>query len=398
MLNRRDLSGYDGATLRSWIDAVLTEIGPRESCSAAERALAERLADEWQGLGFRVQRHTFRCCPRAFLGTVPMAAALYLLGAAGLALGLGWATAAVLFGLSAVILVAEVLFYCELTDPLFAAKEGVNIVGRIAPRGEVTRRVVVSAHMDSAYEFNLWYWFKNAAIPIMTLGFLAPVFACGVSALAAFAAISASWPLIAIVALSPIQVLHLVWHTYRLVPGAMDDLAGVSVLVGLGRALARAREDGTLPAQTEVLLLGASSEEAGLRGMKRYVADHEDELKRIPTFGLFVDGVYDERHLTIVSRELLVRAKHDPRLVGIARACAAELGYEARTGWIPLGASDGATFARAGISSLALLCQDNTQLVPNYHTRLDTLEHVRPESIDTMLSLVRAMIDRLDKA
>ena len=54
----------------------------------------------------------------------------------------------------------ELARYNELVDPLFAEAEGTNIVGVISPRGERKRRVLVSAHQDSAYEFNLWYWFK----------------------------------------------------------------------------------------------------------------------------------------------------------------------------------------------------------------------------------------------
>jgi hypothetical protein len=37
-------------------------------------------------------------------------------------------------------------------------------------------------------------------------------------------------------------------------------------------------------------------------------------------------------------------------------------------------------------------------LVPNYHTRRDTLEHVRPASLGVMLEMVLAMTRRLDAA
>lgn len=45
----------------------------------------------------------------------------------------------------------------------------------------------------------------------------------------------------------------------------------------------------------------------------------------------------------------------------------------------------------------ALACQDATRLVPNYHTRLDTIEHVRPQSLSVMLQLVLDMIEEIDR-
>jgi aminopeptidase-like protein len=35
-------------------------------------------------------------------------------------------------------------------------------------------------------------------------------------------------------------------------------------------------------------------------------------------------------------------------------------------------------------------------LVPNYHTRLDTLERVRPDSLAVMLQVVLDMIEEID--
>ena len=55
--------------------------------------------------------------------------------------------AAALFALLAL----EVLRYRELIDPLFAEARGENVVGVVKPSGDVARRVIVSAHQDSAY-------------------------------------------------------------------------------------------------------------------------------------------------------------------------------------------------------------------------------------------------------
>ena len=63
----------------------------------------------------------------------------------------------------------------------------------------------------------------------------------------------------------------------------------------------------------------------------------------------------------------------------------------------PLGATDAAAFTLAGIPSTCILCQDTSKLVPHYHTRLDTAEKVRPESLSVTLQLVIDMIQRIDE-
>ena len=55
-----------------------------------------------------------------------------------------------------------------------------------------------------------------------------------------------------------------------------------------------------------------------------------------------------------------------------------------------------AAFAAAGLSSVCLIAQDSTRLVPNYHTRLDVIEHVRPQSLAILMQLVLDMIERID--
>jgi Zn-dependent M28 family amino/carboxypeptidase len=196
--------------------------------------------------------------------------------------------------------------------------------------------------------------------------------------------------------LYPFVGLNLFFHTYSVVPGAMDDLAGISVLTGVAQALTPAAGDEPLLAGTEVRVIGMSSEEAGLRGAKRYVEAHRRELSEVPTYGLFVDGVYDERFLTVLNREIFTGARHDPRLVRMGQEVAQQRGWHMHEHTLLLGATDATPFSLAGVPSVALLCQDATRLVPNYHTRLDTLDYVRPASLGVMLQVVLDMIQRID--
>lgn len=383
-----------------FIDAVLHEIGARESCTENEKRLGRRLLELWRNLGLETRSESFTCHPRAFLGFIPFAALLYLAATILYWSAPLWGALAAFLAL--VVTVVELLRYRELIDPLFPVATGENVVGIWRPAGKVQRRVVISAHQDSAYEFNLWYFLKNASIPIMVVGFVAPAvpFLGGLAKwLAGSGAEAPIFETIGWVAMGlyPVVGLNLFFHTYTVVPGAMDDLAGVSVLCGMASALTDAQREGApLCNTTEVVLLAASSEEAGLRGAKRYAEAHHVEHTALPTFGIFVDGVYDERHLTVIYRELFTGAHHDPRLVSLAKNVAAEHGWPVRQHMIPLGATDATAFTLAGVPSVALLCQDATKLVPNYHTRLDTIEWVRPQSLSVMLQLVADMVRRID--
>lgn len=388
-------------SMYAFVRTVLEEIGARESCSENERRLGRRLADAWRGLGLDVRTETFTCNPKAFLGFIPLSAILYLLATITY-----WVWPFLCFVLAAVsfaLLFFELLRYRELVDPLFPEAQGENVIGVLAPAGEVKRRIVVSAHQDSAYEFNLWYFLKNAAIPVMVVGFtaaLVPLFGGLLKSILGAGNDSHAFNVVGFVAMGlyPIVGLNLFFHTYAVVPGAMDDLAGISVVDAVARALTDARRDGGNPLEsTEVVVLAVSAEEAGLRGAKRFAARHGDALHATPTFVVNVDGVYDERHLTIIHRELTTGVRHDPRLVRLARERAEARGRAIHQHVIPLGASDATAFAQAGVPTVTLLCQDATRLVPNYHTRLDTIDHVRPESLSVMLQLVLDMIEAIDR-
>lgn len=383
----------------AFVRDVLEQIGARESCSENERRLGRRLVDEWRALGFDVRTESFTCNPKAFLGFIPIATLLYLLATIAY-----WVWPFVCFVLAAASFAMtwfELLRYRELVDPLFATAQGENVVGVMKPAGEVRRRVIVSAHQDSAYEFNLWYFLKGAAVPVMVIGFtavLVPMIGGLLKSVLDAGNDSHAFNVVGFVAMGlyPIVGLNFFFHTYSVVPGAMDDLAGISVVTGVGRALTDARRDGRALENTEVVLLALSSEEAGLRGAKRFAERHREELHATPTFVVNVDGVYDEQHLTVIDRELTTGVRHDPELVRLARDCATARGRTIHQHLIPLGATDATAFAHAGVRTVALLCQDATRLVPNYHTRLDTLDHVRPESLSVMLQLVLDMIERLD--
>ena len=387
--------------MHDMIRKVVDEIGPRPPCGPQERMLGDMLVKEWKPVCDKVEKHKFRCSPYAFLGFMPFAVLLYMGGVAAY-----WFYPQLALALSALgtaLLLFEFVRYKEFVDFLFPKADGESIIGTIKPKGKVKRRVIVCGHMDSAYEFNIWLVLKNAAIPVMIVGIVG-VLTLFFGSIAKTVAVYAGDPsaqvynIVGYVALglAPVVALFFVFHTYKPVPGAMDDMAGVAVASALGKMLKDEKSAGDPLKNTEVVLIGMSSEEAGLRGSKRYVADNKAKLKEIPTYGIFLDGIYDEKFLAVMTREVCTGAKHDPALVKLAQEAAASRGLPIKTTLIPLGASDATPFSLAGISSTTIVCQDVSRLVPNYHTRYDTIEHVRPESLSVSLQLTMDMVRKID--
>lgn len=389
------MSPLTGADLHARLVSLLSETGPRPSCGPAERALGERLAADWSAFADEVRRESFVCHPAAFLGFIAPACGASIAAAVLLFVGLPTPAAALGLG-AAVVTIAELLLYKELVDRLFPAAEGINVAARVAPRGEVRQRILLTAHLDSAWEFNVWWWFKGAGPIVNVLGLGACLVPATVGPLAMVGLISAegatSAGIIAL-AITPFTLANAFFHTRRAVPGAMDDLAGLVCIGEAARVLAEIRLQ-----HTELIVLGCSSEECGLRGAKRYAEAHAEEHAAVPTMDINVDGVYDAAFLTAITRELTTGVVHDPALIELATELAAARGRRLGRGLIPFGGTDGAAFAQAGLRTLALLAQDTRRLAPNYHTRLDTPEHVRPEALTIMCDLVVDIVQSLDAA
>ncbi len=386
-----------------FIDRVVTETGPRISCSESEKRAGQMLAEEIGPVCDQVNIESFTCSPAAFLGFFPIIVGLYMVS---LIFYWIWPPVAALLIFAAILIyVLESVLYKEFIDRFFKKGESENVVGIIKPKGDVKKRVIVSGHLDSAFEFNLWFLFKNAAIPIMIVTVFAFFYLFIISTIRAIAMFShvggadifGTLGIIAL-ALAPFVTLFIFFHTYSPVPGAMDDMAGVAVTAGVGKYLDDAGKDGGFfPEHTEIVLIGMGCEEAGLRGAKRYAQKHVEDTRSIPTYGIFLDGIYDEKYLTVINREVSTGATHDPRIVKLAQDVASDNEFPIKQASIPIGASDASAFSLAGIPSTCLLCQDTSKLVPNYHTRYDTIDHIRPESLAVSLQMVMDMIERIDE-
>ena len=248
---------------------VIDDIGPRPACSEAEKKLGRLLVEEWKPVCDRVDVEPFTCSPTAWVGLPYILALLYFATVI-----LYWFLPPLALAIAAIncgIAFLEVVRYREIVDSLFQHKQGENVMGAVRPKGEPAQRFIVGAHMDSAYESTLFLHFKSAAFPLIAIAISAMVIAfgaCLAKTVAYFNDFSDAAALagvgIAMIALSPTMGSLLFLNSWKPVLGAMDNMAGVSVVAGLGKYLGEAERSGDwFPERTEVVLLATSSEEAG---------------------------------------------------------------------------------------------------------------------------------------
>src|SRR5690606_36970159 len=151
----------------------------------------------------------------------------------------------------------------------------------------------------------------------------------------------------------------------RPVPGANDNLSGVFLALGVVKAL---RESGVSFEHTEIACLITGSEEAGLRGAKAWAAGHAREFRDVETVFLALDTFHGLEPLTIYLEARNATVKNDPGCGALIRQAAKTCGHEASIGSIPLGSTDAAPVAQAGLTATALGAMDPAS-APFYHPR-----------------------------
>ncbi|MDA8144471.1 MAG: M28 family peptidase [Thermaerobacter sp.] len=369
------------------VRALAETIGPRPAGSAAEAAAARHVRERWESLGLTVQEETFRTVTTF---SWPQGA-VYLLGvAAGLATLLR-PDAGVLLGLAAVI-----LFWDEVDGPawvsrLLARATSRNLWTRIPPREQPRRTLVVSAHLDSSRAAAA---FDPRRVQLFRATFLGVAAALATVPLLAAAALW--WPGIAPAALLPTAYLAVTTGLlvqrelcFRFVPGANDNASGVAVLLGLAEDLCAAA-----PTRLEVWLLATGAEEAGLTGMRAFLARHGPRLAG--AWFLNLDNL-GRGGLVYTTAEGMLRARPtSPELQGAARRAADRLGIPARPQAFRTMSTDALPALARGLPAMSILALDERNLLPDWHWYTDVADNVDASNLEDACRLALGMVEELD--
>jgi hypothetical protein len=383
------------------IRRIIAECGPREAGSAAERKAQDIVAEELAPVTDSVEIEPFAVYPQAFLGFMRVTAVLMI--GASLAYWFAPLVGVFLTGAGFVIALLQFLFYQPFLDPFYPKRTSHNLIGVRKATGEVKRRIILSGHIDSAYEWPLSYhygaWMVKATLIGAILGVLV-VAGCAVARLIGEGVLpglpQGVWLLVGIAQTVPILWfigLYFFVDFNTVVPGANDNLTGVAASLAVAKLL---HEAGERYGNTEVVILSMGSEEAGLRGAKAYAERHNARLKEVPTAFIALETFRDIEHMAIYSRDMSGVVRNHPGLCALVKEAGQRCGKELHFETIYAGASDAAAFSQAGIPAAALAAMDPAP--PRYyHTRFDDVDNMDPACIELAIRIAVETVRLFDQ-
>jgi len=419
------------------VKAICMQVGPGLPGSAQEwerAAILERELESHLGAGSATVE-AFTVAPWAGLRALRLSA-LFLLVAALLNIAFGHlrgvpllptAIAALVFSvLSPLPFILEDVFGFELLDPLFKKKQSVNVIGTLRKPGigNATRLLILSGHHDSAAEItwlrllgdvkrffmrsgprdsvsrNGWLCFLDYGFYVLTgtliIGFIVMLAMSIIRLTAVIMGLpgivrlgTLEWAVLAYPVV-PSILFALFFSMERkdggTVPGAVDNLSGSALAVAMCRFLVK--NPSYIPPDTEIRFVSFGSEEAGLRGSRRYVERHLDELKRMDARLLNFEMVAHPE-IAICTSDVNGTVKNLPEMVMSAVAAAERAGVPHKIKSASLGiATDAGPFSRAGLKASTLLpFKVPQQQVAFYHQKWDGPEALTIEPLFNVLKL-----------
>ncbi|MBX3026000.1 M28 family peptidase [bacterium] len=361
-----------------WIE-TMTTAADRFAGTSAERRVAEQVGEWMRGLGCReVAIEPVASAPRS--------GAVLALHAGVSLLGLWWGN-----GLGAALAVLSLWSFrshlrrrVPRLARLLPAPESVNVVGRCGATAP-TRRVVLSAHIDSAQAGVLFSKRVADAFAGLTgrrdggrppIGPLAlPEGLIIAGALVAVAGwLGAHGLLFGLVKLVTAggllltAALTLQWALSPPTPGANDNASAVAAMLTCAERLLP-----ELPADVELWVVGTGAEEVGCCGMHAFVERHRD-WPREHTYFVNFECVGGGHLHYIRSEGVLEKGYFPPRMNELARQLASDGRWGAVTPTDLLAATDGHVPAAAGYPALSLISLEANGVPRNYHRVEDTVE------------------------
>ncbi|TFG04354.1 MAG: M28 family peptidase [Promethearchaeota archaeon] len=407
----------DANYMYDFIDRIIKDIGPRMPCSKQEAKAADIIQDELKKTCDEAHIEAFKCHPRAFLGWLPIVVCLILGSAASFfflsSINIIFA-AALTFGIvviAFIILWYEFFNYREFIDPLFPKRSSQNVIGTIKAKTSRKRVLLFAGHHDSALQFNLLAYLKHGYLVLIFLGlvvffiwffltglnFISAVFNLGWEAwlgswayrLIVYPGCFYVWPAL-------IGMLLFVWpgEWANKVPGAVDNLSAVAVVLGLGRYLHKHRD--IIPDDLEIRLISFGCEEAGLRGAYRYAAAHLEELKQLDSELFNMDSMMSPKHLKILESEPTTRTRHSKEVVAKIKKAAERVNEPFNTFGESLlvkifgslsGGTDAAAFSKAKLKAASIMSMSLKKYPLMYHQPSDTLDQIERGALEQALKI-----------
>ncbi len=414
-----DISIEDSNFMYNFIQDIIDKCGPRMPCSPQEQKAALMIKNEMDNVCDSSEIEKFHCNPHAFLGFIKVIIVLTLVSfilffLLSFNLPFYWTqgltiTSFILNLLSLLILWNEFFNYREFIDPLFKSKESQNVIGKFKPIGKLKKIIIFSGHHDSALQFNLLKVLKIGYPIIIFLGLIVLFIWFIISGLIfilsfvnllvfqGFFVFTIVLFIIGVPALIALFFFVSSGEKANKVPGAVDNLSAVGIVLGLGRYLQKNKH--LIPNNTEIRLISFGCEEAGLRGAYRYVERHIDELKEYNTECINMDAIQTPQNISIINFEPSTRTKHSEIVVNklIKAAENAEINikssslggsgsFEKIFGQIT-GGTDATAFSKSNVKAANISAMNLKKMLEFYHQPGDTPDKIEKGALENVLKM-----------
>ncbi len=426
-------SDFPQAVIKENVDYTIKEItnvikryGPRESgnanCLNTQKHIKKEMDTFCDETGFE----SYKMAPKAFLqwtkfvsaGVILAVVVCLILVYTNVFSGIGgndfFVPQCIVGGVVALglfITLVEFVMYNQFMDVFYKKIEGHNFYAKRKPRGEVKKRIIISGHCDSAYEWRHIYYGGKFHMPhLMVILMYFTIGSAAISFIVSILSIIANFVDMGVFGDFMINYGYY-WHCFTALamitlflfidfktisPGANDNLTGTYSAVCALRMLDMA---GVEFENTEVVAMITDGEEAGLRGCNQWAKDHHDEYVNdgVETAVLCVDTLTDLDDLCVYNKDMSGTVKNHQAFSKLVLDSGIEAGVEGlEYSSVFFGSSDAAAFSKKGIPATCLAAMDPTP-ADYYHNRRDSYDRLVPEAIETGYKVVIASILNFDE-
>lgn len=300
--------------------------------------------------------------------------------------------------LSLIIAFFQFLLYKQFLDVFLPKLESHNLIAKINPTGEIKRRIVISGHADSAYEFTFMRIHQTLMVVVIAINIVFLLIGVGISIFNLIEKPNTPhlWALILFAIMGAFFVTFFFLFNFKeVVPGANDNLTGVFLAVSVARCM---KEANMQLENTEVQILITGSEEAGLRGANAWAKKYKPiyDAEGVETVFVAFDTMHDYDWMTIYEREMSGITKNSARAIKLIDRAAEEMGIKLPHGTVPAGASDAAAVSMNKMHAVAIAAQ-NPHGTRYYHNRRDNQHDLKPETFAYGLDIALKTIEVFDK-
>jgi hypothetical protein len=392
MIEQRAVS----AQLMEHVRILCQEIGARPAGSRAEQRAAEYVRQQLWALGIEdVVEQPFETPGSPGYGLIPpllsaaMAVPLGRLGRLGKLMG-------ALTLLGALYNLREFgLAKSPLHQALAATVHSQNVIARIPPRGETTKRVFILAHLDSSRQrFTvpqpfppLTRFINTLALALGVLGALSMLR----DVLTGRKAASAVQKAAGVVALGMLTAA-VIDENQPYVEGANDNASAVAAALELASALKAEPLE-----HSEVTLLFSGSEETACVGIEKYLEQYAPPKQDTYWIDLEMVGAGGLCYVTRHGLSKFGEYHPTPQITALA-ARTARKHPELRVKGKPMTILDAvAPLVRHGYEAICIAGYDELGALPNWHRLSDTFDRIEPETLSRAHQYTAALVREIDQ-